>query len=182
MLRVRDLMQPDVAAVSPDLTLRELVEVFTEQGVSGAPVVANDAVVGVISTIDILDFQEDNARVSLGPRAPEDEPETGRRRRGGAASTSEYFFESCEPSETDALEWMRSARSGEWDMPDHYCVADVMTRDVMSLPSDAPVQKAARFMLEASVRRLLVVDGGELQGIVTTTDIVRAVAEGKLKG
>lgn len=180
MLRVRDLMQPDVVAVSPDLTLRELVEVFAEQSVSGAPVVANGRVVGVISTTDILDFQEDSAGVSPGPRPPEDEPDTARRRRGG--STSEFFSERWEPSEIDALEWMRSAGSGEWDILDQYSVADVMTRDVLSLPSDATVKRAASIMLEADVRRLLVIDGGELQGIVTTTDIVRAVAEGKLKG
>ena len=180
MLRVRELMQPDVVAVSPDLTLRELVEVFAEQGVSGAPVVANSRVLGVISTTDILDFQEDNVGVSLGPRAPADEPETGRRRRG--AGTSEFFSESWEPSEIDALQWMRAARRGEWDILDQYSVADLMTRDVLSLPSDTTVKKAASIMLEAEVRRLLVIDGGELQGIVTTTDIVRAVAEGKLKG
>jgi predicted transcriptional regulator len=38
MLHLKDLMQRDVVAVSPDLTLRELVEVLTEQEVSGAPV------------------------------------------------------------------------------------------------------------------------------------------------
>lgn len=182
MLRLRDLMQRDVVAVSPDLTLRELVEVFSGQGVSGAPVVANERVIGVISTTDILDLREENPAVSLGPSAPEDERETAHRKRGSSSSTSDFFSESWEPIEIEALEWMRSAHTQNWDILDEFTVAEVMTRDVLSLSSETTVKKAARFMLDTGVHRLLVVDEGELQGIVTTTDIVRAVAEGKLKG
>ncbi len=57
-----------------------------------------------------------------------------------------------------------------------------MTRDVVSQPSNATVRRAAQYMLDAGVHRVLVIDNGELQGIVTTTEIVRAVAEGKLEG
>ncbi len=56
-----------------------------------------------------------------------------------------------------------------------------MTREILSRPSGTSLRKAAGYMLEHDVHRLLVIDDGELQGIVTTSDIVRAVAEGKLK-
>ena len=57
-----------------------------------------------------------------------------------------------------------------------------MTREVLSQPSNTSVTKAAHHMLGLGISRILVIDKGELQGIVTTTDIVRAVAEAKLKG
>jgi CBS domain-containing protein len=57
-------------------------------------------------------------------------------------------------------------------------VGSVMTTAVVSLPPGAAVQEAARLMLPAGVHRLLVVDDeGELVGLVSSSDIVRAVAE-----
>ncbi len=67
------------------------------------------------------------------------------------------------------------------DLLDQYTVADVMTRKVLSRSSGTTLKQAARYMLDAGIHRVLVIDDGELQGIVTTTDIVRAVADGKLK-
>jgi CBS domain-containing protein len=75
---------------------------------------------------------------------------------------------------------MRTGGGREWDVLDEYTVNDVMTRDVLSRSSNTTVKEAARYMLEADVHRLLVIDDGDLKGIVTTTDIVRAVAEGKI--
>ncbi len=62
---------------------------------------------------------------------------------------------------------------------------DSMVRDIMTprpytvAPTD-DVREAARQMLYADVHRLFVTDGDRVVGIVSTTDIVRAVANGKL--
>ncbi|MGD2216289.1 MAG: CBS domain-containing protein [Gemmatimonadales bacterium] len=172
MLKLKDLMNSDVVSVSPDLTLRELLEVFTEQEMSGAPVVTGSQVVGVISMTDVFDFQEDNGGISLRPGV--DEPDGPGKKRSGSQ-------DSWDPTE-EALDWARAARERDLDLLDQYTVADVMTREVLSQPSSTPVRKAARHMLGLGISRILVIDKGVLQGIVTTTDIVRAVAEGKLKG
>jgi CBS domain-containing protein len=174
MLRLKDLMQTDVVAVAPELTLRELVEVLSEHEVSGAPAVAKGRVVGVISTTDIMEFRENTAGITI---SGEVEAEEGPRRRG-----SEYFSEAWDGAEAEALEWMKSSQARELDLLDEYTVSDVMTREVIGLPSKTTLKQAAAYMLESAVHRLLVIDGGELRGIVTTTDIVRAVAEGRLKG
>lgn len=174
MIKLKDLMNPDVISVSPDLTLRELLEVFTEAGVSGAPVVSGGRVVGVISTTDVFDFREESGGYSLRSGSGLDEPGPGRRRGGG--------HDTWDSSEPEAMAWVRARRSGELDPLAQYTVADVMTRDVLSQPSDTSVKAAARYMLESGIHRVLVIDEGSLKGIVTTTDIVRAVADGKLKG
>lgn len=177
MLRLKEIMATDIVAVSPDITLRELVNVLGEEGVSGAPVVRNDRVIGVVSTTDILDLEEESPVLPRRPTTALEEPGDSRRSEL-ASSPSEFFSDAWEAT---AIEWMRTGGGREWDVLDEYTVNDVMTRDVLSRSSDTTVREAARYMLEADVHRLLVIDDGDLKGIVTTTDIVRAVAEGKIR-
>ena len=59
-------------------------------------------------------------------------------------------------------------------------VAEVMTRGAKSLPSDCSIDLAAAFMQRAQIHRVLVMDGEQLLGIVTTTDLAKAVAEHRI--
>ncbi len=53
-------------------------------------------------------------------------------------------------------------------------VADVMTRNVISVPPDATVEHAANLMLERGISGLFVVDGdGRLAGVITEGDLLR---------
>jgi len=53
---------------------------------------------------------------------------------------------------------------------------DVMTSDVISIPEDATVEKAAKKMLESNIHRLLVVNEQDRPlGILSTTDIIREI-------
>lgn len=56
MIKVADIMSTDVMTVSKDLTIREIAEQFAMKHVSAAPVVSRGAVIGLISSTDILDF------------------------------------------------------------------------------------------------------------------------------
>jgi len=56
-------------------------------------------------------------------------------------------------------------------------VADLMTRDVLSVHRDTPLAEAARLMEKAKVRRLVVVGPGfVLEGIITRNDVAAALA------
>ncbi len=59
-------------------------------------------------------------------------------------------------------------------------VRDIMTPKPLMIESTAQVREAARHMLYAEVRRLFVEEHGVLVGVISHTDIVRAVATGKL--
>ena len=59
-------------------------------------------------------------------------------------------------------------------------VRDIMTPKPLMIESTAQVQEAARHMLYAEVRRLFVEECGALVGVISHTDIVRAVATGKI--
>ncbi|MEH1099442.1 CBS domain-containing protein [Micromonospora sp. CPCC 205561] len=59
-----------------------------------------------------------------------------------------------------------------------YRVSDVMTKQVIYLPTETPLDEAARVMKEADIGDVVVTDGATLAGMLTDRDIVvRAVAE-----
>ena len=55
-------------------------------------------------------------------------------------------------------------------------VGDVMTRDVLTLRPDTDHAEAARIMQAEGIKRLPVVDGGKLVGLVSRTDMLKAFA------
>jgi CIC family chloride channel protein len=59
-------------------------------------------------------------------------------------------------------------------------VRDIMTPRPFTIAPSEDVREAARQMLYAEVHRLFVAEGDKVVGIISTTDIVRAVATGKL--
>jgi len=58
-------------------------------------------------------------------------------------------------------------------------VKEAMSADLFTTTSDTPVAEAARVMVERRIGCLPVLDGGKLVGIVTETDFVRLIADGK---
>jgi len=58
-------------------------------------------------------------------------------------------------------------------------VKEAMSADLFTTTPDTPVAEAARVMVERRIGCLPVLDGGKLVGIVTETDFVRLIADGK---
>ncbi len=54
-------------------------------------------------------------------------------------------------------------------------VAKVMSKPLISVDKDTPILEAMRILKNRKIRRLLVKDGEKLVGIVSETDMVRAV-------
>jgi len=65
----------------------------------------------------------------------------------------------------------RARRLGHGDHP----VAEYMSTEVISVEPDAPLDRIRRIMVEGDVGRLPVMDRGKLVGIVTRTDVLRAL-------
>jgi acetoin utilization protein AcuB len=81
-------------------------------------------------------------------------------------------------SERDLLRAMPSPATSlsVWEIPElleRLLVRDVMTRDVIVVEPDAPIQQAARLMVEHKIGGLPVVEHGQVIGMVTETDIFR---------
>ena len=56
-------------------------------------------------------------------------------------------------------------------------VANIMTREVVSVCEDTPVEEIARILTERGIKRVPVLREGKLVGIVSRADIVRAMAQ-----
>jgi CBS domain-containing protein len=66
---------------------------------------------------------------------------------------------------------------GERDAkPSEVKVGDLMNREVVSVEPEADVTEVSRKMQKAQVRRVLVVEGRRLVGIISTADLARASA------
>ena len=64
---------------------------------------------------------------------------------------------------------------GERDeKPSAVRASEVMTTKIVSCEPDADVHEVSRKMQEAQVRRILVVEGGRLLGVISTADLARA--------
>lgn len=180
MLSLREIMTTDLVTVSPNLSLQELAQLFAERRISGVPVVSGRELVGVISTTDLVDFE---STTPGSPRQRPDRVDWGEIETAPALDGADgddppvYFTEYWEDAGADVLERFESD-GPEWNRMAEATVESVMTTSVVSLPPDASVQEAARLMLAAGVHRILILDEtGELLGLVSSSDVVRAVAE-----
>ncbi len=59
-------------------------------------------------------------------------------------------------------------------------IADVMSRDVVTIAPEALLRRAAGIMHGRAIGCLPVVDDGRLVGIVTTSDLLTALAKGEI--
>ena len=186
MLRLRDIMTTDVLTVSPTTTLREAAELLSTRHIGGAPVVDGSQLVGVVSAGDILAFAA--AATDVAPeRDARDEPADWDDVEGwtvwdGAEDPPARFFtdRSDQPDRDVVQEFDEGAAPSNGDALDRHTVAEVMTRRVVAMPPTADGVEAAARLRAADVHRVLVVEGDRLLGIVTTSDITRAVAERRL--
>lgn len=177
-LPIRDIMTIDVLTLTPEMTIREAADFLTENGTSGAPVLRGERIAGVISATDILDF------AASAPGIPSEDPDEEEARSHYAQQefdeenvpAAAWFLETWPGPTGDISERFASVASPEWDVMSEYTVADVMTRVAHSLEPDTTLADAARYMLRFGIHRVLVAEQGELVGIVTTMDFLRALA------
>jgi CBS domain-containing protein len=180
MLRLRDIMTTEVLTVTPETTLRAAMELLATHHIGGAPVVSGDRVVGVISAADIVAYASTAVEPPIGRAegtADDDWPEPPAW-DANDEPPSRWFAEMWAAEEGDV-----ASRIADPDAPDllgERTVGDAMTWGVYALPPGAEVAAAAECMRSAGVHRLLVMEDGRLLGIVTTMDLVRAVAEHRI--
>ena len=151
-LLVKDLMVADVMCVPRTATVTEVSQLLREHNVNGAPVVdENGNPVGVISRTDL---------VSGWVQAETQGPPVYYRSAAGEPPAV--------PGPAPATGF-GSKRVGE-----------VMMSFIFGVQQQDPVRKAAELMAAEGIHRVLVMDGKRLVGIVSASDIVKAVAQGRL--
>jgi len=147
-LVARDIMTADPVTVGPELTVTEAAHLMTERHVGALPVVQGGKMVGLVTEGDLI---MQDARVHF---------PTYLSLLGGyvfAPGANERFESS-----------LRKAVAAT--------VADVMTREPITVTADASVADVATLMVERDIARVPVMDGDVVVGIVTKSDIVRSLA------
>ena len=182
MLRLREIMTTELVTLAPDLSLRDALDVLTRQHISGAPVVSNRRVVGVITLTDFAEF------AAASPGVPTERPEMGDPDDwedellplDDGEPPAAFFAEMWDDAGADVAARMAQSNSPEWNVLEEHTVGEIMNRAVAWLPPDVTVDRAAGFMRDAGIHRVLVMDGDTLLGMVTTTDITNAVADHRM--
>jgi CBS domain-containing protein len=183
MPTVRDLMVLNPLTVAPDDTLRSAAEMLTEARIGGAPVVSDGLAIGIVTLTDIVAFaaEEPDATVvpvDLADLVPEGEPEVGA--DGLPDPASEWFRSIWDVQDPDAPLPVAEVEVPGWSALDDHTVAEVMSRVLVHVAATTPLDEAARIMERARIHRLIVLENGAAAGILTSFDLVKAVASGRL--
>jgi CBS domain-containing protein len=156
VLRVGDLMQRDPVTIDRNANVQDLAELLFYHGIGGVPVVEHGThVVGVVSATDIVRLA---AQQNEAPMWYLDE--------SGQPKPSAYF----------AAEGPRVVRGLVESSLAGFRVEDIMMPATFSVREEATLPEVAAFLVKAGVHRALVMEAGELRGIVTSMDVMRAVA------
>ncbi len=182
MLALRDIMTHDVVAISPDLSLRDAMDLLTSRHITGAPVLANGRVVGVVSLTDLAEFAAASSGV---PTERPEQAQWGDFDEPGDWPDDEdppsaYFAQLWDDAGAEVTERITSSEGPEWNTLEEHTVSEAMNRVILSLPAATPVQHAAEMMQRAGIHRVIVIDDGKLVGVATTKDISDAVADERL--
>jgi predicted transcriptional regulator len=147
---VKDLMNADIMTVGDEMTTDELARFLIEREISGAPVVDSQGhLIGVVSMTDI----------GRNMAEPSD----------FAGQNPGFYRDDADLSLEDLGQRYVEERS--------VTVRDVMTPVIHQVPISASVAEAARIMVEQHIHRLLVTQGTDPVGIITSMDLLKLVAE-----
>jgi CBS domain-containing protein len=154
----RNVMQSPALTVGPDTPLGEVQHIFVEQRIHGLPVVdVEGAPLGMVSSTDLL---------SSGLY-----PDDRERFRPAAV---DYLTELLEFAPDEARDLTRA-------FDDYFgsrTVADVMTRDLVTIDVDAPIQEAAATLTKHQIHRVVVTEHGRVCGVISSLDLVALLARG----
>jgi len=150
MTQAKDIMTRDVVTVRESLSVRDLARILSEKKISGAPVMdAEGTIIGVVTENDLIDQTK---KVHI-PTVM-------------AFFDSFVFLENPDRLEKDLKKMAAST------------VADICTREVVTVDQNTPLDELATLMSEKNVHTLPVMDMGKMVGIIGKSDIIRTLAQG----
>ena len=148
-MNAEDIMTSPVVTVGPETTVREIAALLLKRRISGVPVVGKGRLVGLVSEADLLHRHE-----------------IGTERVTRSGSWWLRLF-SADPSIEDYVKsHARQAR-------------DVMRHEVVSVQADTSVAEIANLLESRGIKRVPVLRGERLIGIVSRANLIRALAVGK---
>jgi len=148
-VKVKEIMKRKVICFSPNDSILKVAKVFAEKNISGAPVVENKKVVGIISETDIIKI----IRLKLPSATP----------------TAQLSFL--------ILNFLKDAFGFKKELKkiSQLTVKNLMSKRVISISPEASILEAAEMMEKYDIQRLPVVKKGKLVGIISRADLVKTL-------
>ena len=147
MLKAKDIMTRDVITVKPTTSIEDLARLLMRHQINGTPMVDdNGNLTGIVTENDLI---SKNSRLHI--------------------PTILRLFDAFIPLGTTKLEVEIKKMAA-------YTVADICTRDVITVNDETSVEDIATIMTEKKIHLLPVLREGKLIGIVGKKDIIRGMA------
>lgn len=161
-LRARDIMTTDIISVDPEMKLIELENKFLEEKVSGAPVIEDGKLVGVVSRSDFIRLHAVN--------------------QSFAENLCDFYqnvgLDGTAPCLTTATMSKQGIGQQVTELMAKQTVRDAMIHKIITASPDTCVHDLAAEMLDRHIHRILITTGDKLEGIVSASDLIRLLAEG----
>lgn len=149
---VKDLMNPGIMTVADEMTADALARYLIERETSGAPVVDSQGhLIGVVSMTDIGHGMVESSDLE--------------------SSQSSGFYRD------DAADFTLEDLGQRYVEARTVTVRDIMTPVIHQVPVTASVADVARIMVERHIHRLVVTQGTDPVGIITSMDLLKMVAD-----
>src|SRR5215469_2501493 len=147
-LLASDIMTRDVAVAHPETTLLDAVKLMASHKISGLPVVdKHGALVGMMSEADLLRWHE------------------------GFSEREARWLDLLAEGFELAPDFLREVQE------QHRKIKALMSPKPITVTETTPAREIASLMHTRSIKRVPVLRDGKLVGIVTRTDLVRALAQ-----
>ena len=154
MLKVKDVMSRPVISIGPETLVKDAAATLAERNISGVPVLGTDGkVVGIFSEADIL-------------RSIKTQKKDIRLVYPSISSLGIAFQE--EVTQREIL--------GAYEEIGNTAVNEIMSKAVVTVEPEMPLNDAIVRMVQKGINRLPVVEKGVLVGIVTRGDVIRGLA------
>ncbi len=145
-MKARDVMTSPAISVGPETAVRAIAALLYERQISAVAVVEDGRLVGLVSEGDLLHRRE------IGTDRAAHRNSWWARLFAADRSPAEYI----------------KAHAGR--------ARDIMTRAVITVEPHTPIAAVATLLERERIKRVPVVEGGRLVGIVSRSDLVRALA------
>lgn len=155
--RAEEVMTSPIQSIERRAPLREVVERLADEGVTGLLVVDRPGKpLGVVSQADVVSFVAGLER--------------------GLSGAGEFYFHSEPRSDPASGGPPSNISSVDDDALRTVTAEEVMTPELIKVPAQAALGDVARLMLERRIHRVLVEREGAIVGIVSTFDLLEAIA------
>ena len=145
-MKAKDIMTTPVVTITPDTSVREIAALLLERRISAVPVVEGGRLVGLVSEGDLL------RRHEIG---------TDRDRPAGSWWLRLFH------SPPSPAEYVKSHAAH---------ARDIMTREVITVAEGTPIAEIATVLETHRIKRVPVLRGEQLVGIVSRANLIQALA------